>query len=110
MPVGVVVAANLRFPGMPTMQPPGVLHQRSAPGNRHGQEQRIQPAIVESLADVTPGRQYEALLIGPKGVQRVQRLPARLLAHASPEYDQMLGKPTQTIGKEVEMIPALRKD
>ena len=63
----------------------------------------------ESLADVTPGRQYEALLIVPKGVERVQRLPARLRAHAAAEHDQVFGKASQAVGQEVEMVPSFRQ-
>jgi hypothetical protein len=30
------------------------------PGDRHRQEQRIEPRIVEAFANVASGRQYEA--------------------------------------------------
>jgi hypothetical protein len=43
------------------VEAPGILDQRAAPRDRHHEEERIQPGVVEAFADVATGRQEQAL-------------------------------------------------
>lgn len=61
--IDVVDNENVRFPVMLTVEPANVLGQRSFPGDRHGQEQRIEPAVIEPFSDIPTCREYQPLLI-----------------------------------------------
>jgi hypothetical protein len=51
---------NVRLPGILSVKPSHILGQCPLPGDRHRQEQRIEPRIVEAFANVASGRQYNA--------------------------------------------------
>ncbi len=42
--------------GVLAVQAASVLLQRPLPGNRHGQDQRVQRRVIEALANQLPGR------------------------------------------------------
>ena len=60
------------------MQAPGVLDQGPLPGNGQRQEERVEPRIVEALADVAPGREQEAFLSRRDGGEPVTHVAAAL--------------------------------
>ena len=73
------------------MQPADVLLERALPGNGHGQEQRVQPGIVEAFADVTAGGQDDArLTLGHSG-EGFHDGATLLPAHPAPE-DKEVGR------------------
>jgi len=37
---------------MPPVQPADILRQRAFPGNRHRQEQGVEPGVIEAFADI----------------------------------------------------------
>ena len=51
--IDVIIDDHVLLRGVPTVQPAGILGERSAPRDRHGQEQGIEPGVVESLAKIT---------------------------------------------------------
>ena len=59
--IHIVDDDNVRFPGIQSVEPSHILGQCPLPRDRHCQEQRIEPCIVEAFANVASGRQYEAL-------------------------------------------------
>ena len=48
---------------MQPVEAAGVLHQRALPRDRQRQEQRVEPRVVEALADVPPRREEQSLLV-----------------------------------------------
>ena len=45
---------------MEAMEPPGVLDQSSFPRNRHRQKQRVEPSVIETLADIPASGKQKA--------------------------------------------------
>ncbi len=54
--IDVVVDLNDSLGVVKSMKSPDVLLKRSLPRNRHRQEQRIEPGVIESFADVASRR------------------------------------------------------
>lgn len=88
------------------MEPADVLRHRSPPGDRERQEQRVQPRVVESLADVLTRADYHALFADRnRGQLRGNSLPF-LLAAASAEHDDVADVLDQLSGKPVQVVLA----
>jgi len=88
----------------------GVLDECPFPQHGEGEEERVEPRIVEALADVAPGREHEALL----AVGNVRQVfpHASLLegTHSTLQDDEMAREPLQPRGQGVQMIPPLGED
>lgn len=52
VPIDVVVNDNVAFRRVQAMKTAGILREYSAPRNRHGQEQGVEPRIIETLAEI----------------------------------------------------------
>ena len=52
--IHVIIDLNDALAVVETMQAANILLQGPLPGDRHGQKQRIQPRVVESLTDIAP--------------------------------------------------------
>ena len=61
--IDIVDNQNVCLPVMLTMEPADILGQCSFPGDRHRQEQRIEPAVIEAFTDIPAYREYQTLLI-----------------------------------------------
>ena len=60
--IDVVVDDHVSLRRVQPVQSTGILGERSAPGNRHGQKQRIKPCIIEAFTEITAGRDKHAFL------------------------------------------------
>ena len=60
--VDIVVNLHIGFSCMPAMEAPDILRESAFPGDRHGQEQRVEAIIVEPFADISARREDEAFL------------------------------------------------
>jgi hypothetical protein len=54
--IHIVDDDNVRFPGIQSVEPSHILGQCPLPRDRHCQEQRIEPCIVEAFAKLASGR------------------------------------------------------
>ena len=61
--IDIVDDENVGLPVMLAMQTADILGQRALPGDGHRQEQRIEPLIVEALANIAPGSKDKPFLI-----------------------------------------------
>ena len=99
-----------RFVRVQAVQPAGILGEHSAPGNRHGQEQGIEPCIIEALAEITTRRHQHPFLAVRNCRQGFGCRPRLPSAHAAAENDDILRELRQTARPAVEMILALGDD
>jgi hypothetical protein len=54
-----------------TVQPAGILGKRAFPRDRHGKEKRLERGVIETLAEIAPGRDNDAFLgLGNRGETR----------------------------------------
>ena len=65
--IGVVVDVHFALAFIKAVQPAHILRDRSMPGDRERQEQRIQPGVVKPFADVAARRQQHALFVAGNG-------------------------------------------
>ena len=94
---------------MQAVQPAGILGDGSAPRHRQRQEQRVQPGIVESFADVSPGGQQHPLFILGNGRQPSDDALQFLPAHAAPQDNQVTDLGRQPLGQAFEVFGAFRQ-
>jgi hypothetical protein len=92
------------------MEPPRILHERALPRDSQREEERIEPSVVESFADVSPDCKKEAFLVRRNGVELRAYRAVRVPAHASLEHDQVPGHAREAVRKILEVIPALRQE
>ena len=85
------------------MEPANVLGQCSFPGDRHGQEQRIEPAVIEPFPNIPACGQYQALLIVRYTQSRFGDF-ALGSRHAATQNDEILYKRREPIPKIFEVI------
>ena len=95
------------FRRVEAMQSARVLNQSALPRHRERQEERIEPSVVEALADVAAGREHEAFL--SVGYRRESLLHRATLprTHTALEHDQMPREFSQMIREPLEVILAL---
>jgi len=92
------------------VQTTGVLDQGSLPGDRQREEKRVEPRVVEALADVTPGRKHEAFLAFRNRRELLLHSAPRLGAHATLEHDKMAREFLKPGCEVIEMIFPLREE
>ena len=85
------------------MQPADILRQRAFPGDRHCQEQGVEPGVIEALADITPCREDQPFLIIIDIQRRMRGIPV-LCGHAATEYDDVFHKSGESLMKMLEVI------
>jgi hypothetical protein len=73
------------------MEPTHKLLQRAVPGDRHRQEQGIEPRVVKALADVASGCQNRPRFVRWDRCQRLSHRLALLLANAALHDEDTLG-------------------
>src|SRR5207249_2567380 len=108
--IDVVVDAHLALSRAQPVEAPRVLDERALPRHGHGQEERVQPRVVEPLANVATRRENEALLTVRDGRQLRRRLSSRLGGHATLEYHQVAGEGSQPGPEVLEMVPPLGEE
>ena len=91
------------------MKPAGVLDQRSPPRHGKRQEERIQPRVVEALADVASGREDEALLTLRNPGEPLLHGAPLLGAHAASQDDEMSREALQPARQEVQVVLPFRE-
>src|ERR1019366_9301262 len=97
VPIDIVVNDNIAFRGVQAVQPAGILSKDSAPRNRHGQDQGIEPRVIEALTEIATRRHQHPFLASwncGQGFGRPPRLPS---AHAAMENDDVLRELQQAI-------------
>lgn len=104
--IGVVVDDHLPLGLVFAMQPADILRERAGPRDRHGQEQRIQPRIIEAFSEIPARRQDQAFLTGGNKQSRLCSVALRG-RHAAPEHDQMPDKPLEARSKQLKVIAPL---
>ena len=63
--------------------------QRALPRDRQREEERVEPRVVEALADVAPGREQESFLVVRDRRELAASRAPRLGAHAALQHDEM---------------------
>src|ERR1700694_6016285 len=89
------------------MQPPGVLNQGPLPGDGQRQEERIEPRVVEALANVPASGKQEPFLSGRDGRELLTHVAVGLGSHPSPQHDKMPRKRSKLAREVLEVVPAL---
>jgi len=89
---------------MRPVQPAGILHQRALPRHRQSEKERVEPRIVEALADVLPGGQHEPLLIRWDCGDSLRHLPALFRTHAASQNYEVPCGGTKLCLKILEMV------
>jgi hypothetical protein len=92
------------------VKPTGVLNYRPLPRDRHGQQEGVQPGVVEAFADVPAGCQHEARLVAGEIGQTLKRCASGLLLNATVEHHQVRHIAVKLSGESVEVLTALGQD
>src|SRR5206468_1018736 len=83
---------------------------RSLPRDRQREEERVEPCVVEALADVPAGREDESLLaVGNRGELLLCPTPLPG-AHAAVEHDQIPRELLQLAAEVFEMVLPLGEE
>ena len=90
--VDVVDDADLVFSFVVAVQPAGVLGKRAFPCNRHGKKKGIEARIIETLAEVPSGRDYDTFLALGNCCEPRGAVAPLLLALPTAQYDHMPSK------------------
>ena len=88
------------------MQAARVLGDRAVPGYRKRQEQRVQPRVVEALADQSPGRKQKPRLILRDGRETRRHGGHLVLGHPAAKNDQMRDAGRKPLGQIIEVLVA----
>ena len=97
------------FPGVSSMQPSRVLHQRAFPGHPQGQEPGIASRVVESFSDVLSSGQKQPLFSRGNRGKLLFDLPPLLRGSSSSQHDDVSDKALQTLMQVLEVILAFRR-
>lgn len=91
------------------MQSTDVLGDGPAPGHGECYEQRVEPGIVESFADVPPCRDQDALLVWGNAPEALGHASQLLSPHASSKNDHVFHLLAQSSRQFVEVFIAFRQ-
>src|SRR5262245_5177524 len=105
--IGVVVDTHLALAVVETMQSAGILRDGSSPGYGKRQKQRVQPGIVESLANVLASREYDSPFVARDSCETLIDCVPLLLAHAGAQDDNVIDARREFLFEAVEMVIAL---
>lgn len=105
--IDVIEDAHFLLSRMQTMKTSRVLHQRALPRDRHGKKQRVEPGIIEPLADVATRREDESFFIVRNFRESVPEILSLTRSHSSVKHDQVADEALQPIGKVLEMVAPL---
>ena len=108
--VGVIVDADLALAIVEAMEAAGILGDDAAPGDRHGEEQGVEPRVVETFADEFAGGDHDARFIFRNGCEPGHRLAQGFPAHAALQDDQMGRVRPDQLGEDFDMLGALREN
>ena len=87
--ISVVVDLHDLLVRVKAVQAAGVLGDGAAPTHWHGEEQSIEPGIIEALAKEAAGGDEDAGLIGGDGGQLIESCGELFAAHAAQQGDDM---------------------
>src|SRR4029453_8959135 len=96
---GVIVEANFALSVIEAVKPSRILRNRSMPGYRLRQKQRVQPRIIESFADVTASRENDPPFFRGARCQLGGHGFALFLSHSASEHDHLTNSSLQSIGE-----------
>jgi len=105
--VNIVKDANFGLAMVSAMEAAGVLDQGSLPGDGQGQEQSVQPGVVEPLADEAPRSQKDPLLRVGDLRELLCRPPACLRACSPFENQDIPRSPSKALGEELKIVSPL---
>ena len=108
--INIIENPNLGFPRMRPVEAASVLDQCPSPRDGQGKEQRVEPRVIEPLADIAAGGQDQPLLGGGDRGESPRGIATLLRAHAAMQHDEMAGKPLQLVGEIPEMVLPLREE
>lgn len=109
VPVHVVVDSYLSLFGALAVQTPCVLDQSSFPGDGKGEEQRVEPDVVESFADVPARGQHQPLLIARDRREFSHDFSPLPGTHSALEDDQVASEFPHPPGQKIEMVLPFRQ-
>jgi len=101
--VQVVVDPDFPFAGTESLQAAGVLYERALPGHGHREEERVQPAVVEALADEPSGGKDDTLLGGRNVGELRSDLPVCLGRQTTAKHHDVPHGPTQAFREVLEL-------
>ena len=62
IPIDVIVDNHVTLRRVEAVEPSSILGERAAPRDRHGQEQSVEPRIIEALAEIAACRHEDPFL------------------------------------------------
>jgi hypothetical protein len=92
------------------MQASGVLLQRSLPGDRHGQEESIQPGIIEPFTDVAPRGQQHTIILVRHLRELTRDGPVFLDSSSAAQRDQVLDMWPESTRQDCEVFLSFRQE
>jgi len=92
------------------VQTPCVLDQSSFPGDGKGEEQRVEPDVVESFADVPARGEYQPFLVARNRREFLHRFFPLPGGHSPLQDDQVAGEFPKTLGQKIEVVLPFRQE
>ena len=92
------------------MKTAGILREDSAPGNRHGQKQGIEPGIIETLAEIAACSDKNPLVLIRDRREGHGCFPRSSSTHTALQNDNVLRELCQALCQHFKMILAFRDD
>ena len=105
--VGVIIYDHVTLGVVETMQPAGILSEGAFPSNWHGKKKGIEAGIIETLAEVTSGRDDDAFLGLGNCCEPGGDVAALLLALPTAQYDHMSSETLKSLCDGLQMGGAL---
>jgi hypothetical protein len=94
--LGIVINNHPALGVVEPMQPAGMLSEDALPSNWHGKKTGIEAKIVETLAEVTSGRDDDTFLCMGNCCEPGSGVAALLLASPTAQYDHMPSEARKT--------------
>src|SRR6478735_10345982 len=94
---GTLIYDHLALGVVETVQSAGILGKCAFPCNRHGKKKGIEAGIIEPLAEVASGRDYDTFLALGNCCEPRGAVAALLLALPTAQYDHMPRETLETL-------------
>jgi hypothetical protein len=107
--VSVVIDQHFGLLVVKPMQATGILSQRPLPGDGHREEEGVQARIIEALAQVTSGREQDALVIIWYAGELLSHRRTLPDPHATSQHHEIPHQRLKPSRQQVKVLPALRE-